>query len=73
MHERGLARAGDHRAAVLELPVVREHDVEQRLRGVGGKPAISLDRAAHEVVAERDLALELAGVGQLDRAVARLA
>ena len=33
----------------------------------GGKPSIVLDRAAHAVVAQRDLALELAGVGQVDR------
>ena len=34
-----------------------------------GKPAIALDLAPHAVVAERDLALELAGVGQVGAAV----
>jgi hypothetical protein len=33
----------------------------------GGKPSRSLDRAAHAVVAERDLAVQAAGVGQVDR------
>src|SRR3954453_8504773 len=35
VHERRLARARDDRRAVLELAVVRQDDVEQRLRGVG--------------------------------------
>ena len=40
------------------------------LLGVGGEALDLLDLAAHPVVAERDLAEQLAGVGQLDRAVA---
>ena len=33
----------------------------------GSKPGIVLDLAAHQVVAERDLALQAAGVGEVDR------
>ena len=70
MHERGLARARHDGAAVLELAVVGQDDVEHGL--AGRREAVDpLDLAAHEVVAERDLAVELAGVGQLDRAVVR--
>ena len=34
---------------------------------LGSKPAIVLDLAAHHVVAERDLAVQAAGVGEVDR------
>src|SRR5215208_4493138 len=64
VHERCLARAWHDRAAVLELAVVAEDDVQQRLGLVGGETGNVLDRAADAVVAERDLAMELAGVGQ---------
>src|SRR4051794_5236822 len=70
VHERGLARAGHDRAAVLELAVVAEDDVQKRVRVVGREAVDLLDRAPHPVVAEWDLAEQLAGVGQLDRAVA---
>ena len=68
VHERRLARARHDRRTVLELPVVGEDDVEHRLRGLRREARQLLDLAPHEVVAERDLALELAGVGELDRA-----
>ena len=69
VHERGLARARDDGAAVLELAVVAEDDVEERL-AIGGREALDLlDLAPDPVVAERDLAEQLAGVGELDRAV----
>ena len=62
---------GHDRAAVLELAVMAEDDVQQRL-GVGGGEAVDpLDLTPHAVIAERDLAEQLAGVGQLDRAVDR--
>ena len=48
-------------------PWWRQDDVEHAW-AVGGEAVDLLDLAAHDVVAERDLALELAGVGQLDRA-----
>ena len=38
-------------------------------RELGREAGDRLDRAAHAVVAERDLALELAGVGQVGAAV----
>ena len=41
--------------------------MEQRAREAGREAVDPLDRAAHEVVAERDLAVELARVGQVDR------
>ena len=67
MDEDGLAGAGDDRRAVLERAVVAEDDVEDRL-GEGGVEAVDLlDLAADHVVAERDLALQAAGVGQVDR------
>ena len=70
VHERGLARAGHDRAAVLELAVVGEDDVEHGLgRRRRGKPSMSSIVAPDAVVAERDLAEQLAGVGELDRAV----
>ena len=67
VHERRLARARHDRAAVLERAVVAEDDVQHRL-GERGREAVDLlDLAAHEVVAERDLALQAPGVGQVDR------
>ena len=47
--------------------MVGEHDVEHRARQLGRKAVDPLDRAAHDVVAERDLAQELALVGEVDR------
>ena len=44
VHERGLARARDHRAAVLELAVVAEDDVEHGLGG-GGREALDARRS----------------------------
>src|SRR5205823_12756330 len=65
VHQRGLARAWQHRAAVLERSVVGEDDVAERLGELAGKALDVLDRAADPVVAERDLAVQPAGVGQL--------
>ena len=46
--------------------------MQERLRRAsGGKPSIVLDLAAHAVVAERDLALQPAVVGQVDRGPVR--
>src|SRR3954467_14945072 len=68
VHERRLACTRDDRRAMLELSVVREDDVQHGLRRLGGEAGQLLDRAAHEVVAERYLAVQLAGVRQLYRA-----
>src|SRR5215210_5751912 len=65
----GFARARDHRAPVLELAVVAEDDVEKALGLVRREAVDPLDLAADHVVAERDLAEQLAAVGELDRAV----
>ena len=46
--------------AVLERAVVAEDDVQHGLRRLGREAGQGLDRPAHAVVAERDLALELA-------------
>ena len=67
MHEGRLAGRRDHRRAVLELAVVGEDDVEHRLRELGVEAVDRLDRAADQVVAERDLAEQPAGVGEVDR------
>ena len=68
VHERRLARAGDDRRAVLERAVVAEDDVQHGAGEVArGKPGRSSISAPHAVVAERDLALELAEVGHVDR------
>ena len=67
VHDGGLAGARHHGAPVLERAVVGEHDVEHRARQLGRKAVDPLDRAAHHVVAERDLAQELALVGEVDR------
>ena len=66
MHERRLARAGHDRAAVLERAVVGEDDVPDRLRELRREALDLLDRAADAVVAERDLAVQAARVGQVD-------
>src|SRR5436305_8610427 len=66
MHQRGLPGRGDDRGAVLERAMVREDDVEDRLREIGVESVDPLDLAANPVVAARDLALEPAGTGQLD-------
>src|SRR3954451_14888817 len=66
VHERRLARAGEHRAAVLEAAVVAEDDVQHRLGRARIEAVDLLDEPAHPVVAERDLALQLAGIGHLD-------
>ena len=58
---------GRDRAAVLEQAVVREHDVQHRPREVGREARDALDLRAHDVVAERDLAEQLAVVGEVDR------
>src|SRR4051812_22334871 len=61
--QRGLARARDDRAAVLELAVVAEDDVQEALGPVGREAGDLLDLAADRVVPQRYLALELAEVG----------
>src|SRR4051812_45093094 len=68
VHERGLARAWNHGAAVLELAVVGQDDVEQCLGGARREPWNLLDLTTDEVVAEWDLALEPSRVGELDGA-----
>ncbi len=65
--EDGLAGGGDDRRAVLQLAVVAEDDVEDALGEVGVEARQVLDRPAHGVVAERDLPLQAAGVGEVDR------
>ena len=72
VHERRLARAGDHRAAVLERAVMAEDDVEDRLRQLRGEAVEPLDRPADPVVAEHDLPLQAALVGHRDRAGSEL-
>src|SRR3954447_8164318 len=67
VHERGLTRARDDGRAVLELAVVAEDDVQQRLGQARGKAFDLLDLAPDPVVAQRDLALEAARVRQVDR------
>ena len=67
MDQDGLAGGGDDRRAVLERAVVAEDDVEDRLGQAGVEAGDLLDLAAHQVVAERDLALQAAGVGEVDR------
>ena len=69
MHERGLARPRDDGAAVLQAAVVGQDDVQQRPRKVTREVGDRLDLAANAVVAERDLALELARVGQVRASV----
>src|SRR5204863_9604463 len=66
VHERRLAGAGDDGAAVLERAVVGEDDVAERLGQGRGKAVDVLDDAADTVVAQRDLAVQPAGVGELD-------
>ncbi len=66
MHERRLARARHDGAAVLERAVVGEDDVPDRLRELRREALDLLDRAADAVVAERDLAVQPARVGQVD-------
>src|SRR5437763_3032663 len=58
VHERGLARARHHGTSVLELPVVREHDVEYGLGVLLGEALDPVDLAPNDVVPERDLAVE---------------
>ena len=65
--EDGLAGGGDDRGAVLELAVVAEDDVEDRLGEAGVEAGDVLDPAADQVVAERDLALQAAEIGEVDR------
>src|SRR4051812_22238864 len=67
VHERGLARARDDRRAVLELAVVAQDDVKQGLCRLRRETRQLLDLAPHQVVAEWDLAVQLARVGELDR------
>ena len=57
---------GHDRRAVLELAVVGEDDVQHGRGELGREAGEVLDRAADPVVAERDLALELAEVGHVD-------
>ena len=57
---------GHDRAAVLERSVVGEDDVPDRLRELRREAVDVLDRAPDAVVAERDLALQAAGVGEVD-------
>src|SRR5208283_1774459 len=72
VHERRLARARHHRAAMLERAVVGQDDVPERLRERRREAADLLDLAADAVVAERDLAVQASRIGQLDRAAALL-
>src|SRR5580704_12999275 len=72
VHERRLARAWYDGAAVLERAVVAEDDVEQGLGQIRRKAVQPLDRAAHTVIAERDLAVQAAGVRHRDPAGAEL-
>ena len=67
MDEDGLAGRGDDRRAVFERAVVAEDDVEDGLGEGRVEAGDLLDLAAHRVVAERDLALQAAGVGEVDR------
>ena len=67
MDEDSLAGGGDDRRAVLERAVVAEDDVEDGLGQRRVEAGDLLDLAAHRVVAERDLALQAAGVGEIDR------
>src|SRR4029453_14775688 len=60
VEERGLARAGTQRTAVLEVPVVAQDDVEEALGLVVRETVDPLDLAADHVVAERYLAEQLA-------------
>src|SRR4051794_30746511 len=69
--QRGLTGAGRDRAAVLEAAVVREDHVQQRAGDRGREAVGRLDLAADAEVAERDLALELAGVREVGTAVRR--
>ena len=57
---------GHHGAAVLERAVVAEDDVQQRLRRLGREAGELLDGAADAVVAQRDLALQAPGIGEVD-------
>ena len=67
VHERGLARARDDGRAVGQRAVVAQDDVQHAWASVGREAVEVLDQAAHAVVAERDLALQAAVVGQVDR------
>src|SRR5205823_11688446 len=67
MHERRFPRRRKDGASVLEGPVVREDDVKKRAGELPGKAVDRLDRPAHPVIAQRDLAEQLAVVGQVDR------
>ena len=68
VHERRLARAREHGTAVLEAAVMAEDDVQDRLRGMRAEAVDVVDQPPHAVVPQRDLALQPAGVGHLDRA-----
>ncbi len=67
MDEERLARLRDDGAAVLELAVVAQDDVEERLLAhlVDARDPIEL--AVQPLVAEDDLAAQAAGVGELHR------
>src|SRR5438105_4435833 len=60
VHERRLAGAGHHGASVLERAVMAEDDVQDCLCELGREPIEALDRAPHQVVADRDLAVQAA-------------
>src|SRR5579864_1444976 len=66
VHQGRLTRARDHRASVLQRAVVAEDDVEHRLSQLGGKALEALDRAAHEVIADGNLAVEAPVIGHRD-------
>ena len=67
MHDGGLAGRGQHRTAVLERAVMGEDDVQQRTRQLPGKALDALGLPANQVIAERNLAQQLAVVGEVDR------
>src|SRR5207249_6687479 len=67
VHDRRLAGRRSNGTAVLERAVMGEQDVQHGARERWGEAVDPLDRAAHEVVAERYLAVQLAEVGEVDR------
>src|SRR4051794_27688589 len=58
VHQGCLARGGDDRRAMLELAVVGQDDVEDRLGQVWIEAVDALDLAAHLVVAAGNLTLQ---------------
>src|SRR5262245_50903836 len=67
VHQGRLAGRRDDGRAVLQLTVVGEDDVEDRLGQIRVEALDALDLPADQVIASRDLALEPARVGERDR------